>query len=60
MGGTKTLLALYDLEGETQIKRHQQRFVSADWSSLEPMLQAFVEERPKDCLLYTSDAADED
>ena len=48
MGGTKTLLALYDLEGETLIKRHQQRFVSADWSSLEPMLQAFVEERPKD------------
>ena len=47
MGGTKTLLALYDL-GETLIKRHQQRFVSADWSSLEPMLQAFVEERPKD------------
>ena len=48
MGGTKTLLALYDLEGETLIKHHQQRFVSADWSSLEPMLQAFVEERPKD------------
>ena len=48
MGGTKTLLALYDLEGETLIKRHQQRFVAADWSSLEPMLQAFVEGRPKD------------
>tara|TARA_B100002052_G_scaffold164511_1_gene149839 strand:+ start:552 stop:1649 length:1098 start_codon:yes stop_codon:yes gene_type:complete len=47
MGGTKTLLALYDLEGSRLIKRHQQRFVSADWTSLEPMLQTFVEERPK-------------
>ena len=48
MGGTKTLLALYDLEDNRLTKRHQQRFVSADWPSLEPMLHAFVEERPKD------------
>ena len=40
MGGTKTLLALYELNGNQLKKRHQQRYVSAEWSSLEPMLQA--------------------
>ena len=48
MGGTKTLLALYELNGTQLKKRHQQRYVSAEWSSLEPMLQEFLEQRPDD------------
>ena len=38
MGGTKTLLALYSLEDDGLHLRHRQRFESAAWSSLEPML----------------------
>ena len=46
MGGTKTLLALYGVEGQTLQQCHQQRFVSAEWPSLEPMLKAFLQQRP--------------
>ena len=46
MGGTKTLLALYSLEAGGLKQQHRQRFVSADWPSLEPMLKRFLEQRP--------------
>jgi glucokinase len=43
IGGTKTLLSLYGLEPDNQLNLiHSQRYRSADWSSLEPMLQAFL------------------
>ena len=46
MGGTKTLLALYSLrEGQLELV-HQERFRSSEWSSLEPMLQSFLNNRP--------------
>lgn len=46
MGGTKTLLALYSLrEGQLELV-HQERFRSSEWSSLEPMLQSFLTNRP--------------
>ena len=46
MGGTKTLLALYTLrEGQLELV-HQERFRSSEWSSLEPMLQSFLKNRP--------------
>lgn len=48
MGGTKTLLALYSQEGQGLRQRHRQRFSSADWPSLEPMLERFLQERPAD------------
>ena len=46
MGGTKTLLALYSLEAGGLKQQHRQRFVSAEWPSLEPMLKRFLEQRP--------------
>ena len=46
MGGTKTLLALYSLEADGLKQQHRQRFVSAEWPSLEPMLTRFLEQRP--------------
>ena len=46
MGGTKTLLALYGLNNGRLQTLHQERFRSSDWSSLEPMLQAFISQRP--------------
>ena len=46
MGGTKTLLALYGLSHGHLELLHQERFRSSDWSSLEPMLQSFLEHRP--------------
>lgn len=44
IGGTKTLLALYRLEagGALSLVRSQ-RFPSADWPDLAPMLQAFLD-----------------
>jgi len=43
IGGTKTLLSLYGLEPDNQLNLiHSQRYRSADWASLEPMLQAFL------------------
>ena len=47
MGGTKTLLALYGLNGSDLEVLHQQRFTSSEWPSLEPMLQDFLNNRPE-------------
>ena len=46
MGGTKTLLAIYSLETHGLQQQHLQRYVSAEWPSLEPMLESFLKERP--------------
>ena len=46
MGGTKTLLALYGLNNGRLTTLHQERFRSSEWNSLEPMLQAFISQRP--------------
>ncbi|WP_392349965.1 glucokinase [Parasynechococcus sp.] len=46
MGGTKTLLALYEVQTSGVVQRHQRRYVSREWSSLEPMLSDFVHSRP--------------
>ena len=48
MGGTKTLLALYGSEAGQLSLLHQERFGSKEWSSLEPMLEAFLNNRPAD------------
>ena len=48
MGGTKTLLALYGSEGDQFRLLHQERFRSGEWSYLEPMLEAFLNNRPTD------------
>ena len=48
MGGTKTLLALYGSDGTQLRPLHQQRFRSGEWTSLEPMLDAFLKQRPAD------------
>ena len=46
-GAPKTLLALYSLEDDGLHLRHRQRFESAAWSSLEPMLATFLQQRPR-------------
>ncbi|MFM7674847.1 MAG: glucokinase [Synechococcus sp.] len=48
IGGTKTLLALYRLEeGGALVPLRRQRFASADWADLAPMVGAFLgEEAP--------------
>lgn len=48
IGGTKTLLALYRLElgGGLSLLRSQ-RYPSADWDDLAPMVQAFLAEHPQ-------------
>ena len=46
MGGTKTLLAIYEVQDGALVQRHQHRYVSSEWSSLEPMLNDFVRGRP--------------
>ena len=48
MGGTKTMLALYGSEARQLRLLHQERFSSGEWSSLEPMLKAFLNNRPAD------------
>ena len=48
MGGTKTLLALYESDASQLRLLHQQRFRSGEWSSLEPMLGSFLNDRPAD------------
>ena len=48
MGGTKTLLALYGSESGQMRLLHQERFRSGEWPSLEPMLEAFLNNRPAD------------
>ena len=43
IGGTKTLLALYQLQagGELELLRSE-RYLSADWDDLAPMLATFL------------------
>jgi glucokinase len=48
MGGTKTLLALYGIQDGRLKQLYQQRFMSSEWTSLEPMLKCFLEQRPSD------------
>jgi glucokinase len=48
MGGTKTLLALYGIKNGRLAQLHQQRFISSEWTSLEPMLEFFLNQRPND------------
>ena len=48
MGGTKTLLALYESDASQLRLLHQQHFRSGEWSSLEPMLGSFLNDRPAD------------
>ena len=48
MGGTKTLLALYGIKDGRLAQFHQQRFTSSEWTSLEPMLEFFLNQRPND------------
>ena len=48
MGGTKTLLALYGSDGGQLRLLHQERYRSGEWTSLEPMLEAFLKSRPAD------------
>ena len=48
MGGTKTLLALYGIKDGRLMQLCQQRFISSEWTSLEPMLKFFLEQRPSD------------
>jgi glucokinase len=48
IGGTKTLLALYRLEMGGQLNLLcSQRYPSADWDDLAPMVQAFLAEHPQ-------------
>lgn len=42
LGGTKTLLALYEREGDRLSCRVRQRYNSPEWPSLAPMLQSFL------------------
>lgn len=48
MGGTKTLLALYGIQDGRLKQLYQQRFMSSEWTSLEPMLKFFLNKRPSD------------
>ena len=48
MGGTKTLLAIYGIKDGRLAQFHQQRFTSSEWTSLEPMLEFFLNQRPND------------
>ena len=42
IGGTKTLLALYGLEGGRLIQRRSERFTSADWSDFAALVNHFL------------------
>ncbi len=46
LGGTKTLLAIYRWDGELK-KICQQRYLSTEWQSLEPMICHFFNQIPK-------------
>jgi glucokinase len=48
MGGTKTLLALYGIKDGRLTQLYKQRFLSSEWTSLEPMLKFFLDKRPSD------------
>ncbi|UPM50375.1 glucokinase [Synechococcus sp. A10-1-5-1] len=43
IGGTKTLLGLYSLEGTALIQRASQRYVSADWPDFSALVNHFLE-----------------
>ena len=43
IGGTKTLLSLYSAGGSHPEPLVQERFASADWNDLEPMVNHFLE-----------------
>jgi glucokinase len=43
IGGTKTLLALYALDGDRLVQRASERFLSSEWSDLTPMLRRFLD-----------------
>ena len=53
IGGTKTLLGLYSVEGATLIQKASQRFVSADWADFSALVNHFLDgeascfERPR-------------
>lgn len=47
MGGTKTLLGLYSWDGHQLQKLHHHRYQSGEWSSMEPMLNHFLDNRPQ-------------
>jgi glucokinase len=48
IGGTKTLLALYRLEGEALLQERSERFVSADWPDFTELLRHFLAKGPAD------------
>lgn len=53
IGGTKTLLGLYSVEGTALIQKASQRFVSADWADFSALVNHFLDgeascfERPR-------------
>ena len=53
IGGTKTLLAVYQLEGNRLVQRRSERFISADWEDFAALVNHFLaaapagEERPQ-------------
>ena len=53
LGGTKTLLALAEMNGDRLRIVRQQRFASADYATFTALLDEFLADRPV-CLLYTS------
>ena len=46
LGGTKTLLAIYSDQNGKLKQEHVQRYVSAEWTSLDSMLKHFLQTRP--------------
>ncbi|MGA7800759.1 MAG: glucokinase [Gammaproteobacteria bacterium] len=44
LGGTKTLLVIADCDGTRIAVRHRQRFASADYDDLAPMVSAFLQD----------------
>lgn len=46
IGGTKTLLAIYALEGDRLSQRRSERFVSADWADFGELVNHFLAAEP--------------
>ena len=46
LGGTKTLLALYSWDEKQLKQQHRRRYLSNQWTSLEPMLSHFIAHLP--------------
>lgn len=46
IGGTKTLLATYRLEGGALVQQRSQRFVSADWPDFSELVCRFLDQEP--------------